>query len=1301
MNPKPQTQKINKVLGLACAIILSAASVKAADRFWSGGTASYNSAASWGGTLPGGGDNAINNSGAANTVLISATDPNWTINDIRSGDGGANQGPWLQTGANVTLNGWFRLGIGTGTGKYEMSGGTLTVNAARFNVGEGGTAVFNFTGGTITKNGGGDFAVPDGGTGVMNQTNGTLNIASGEFWVGQGTGANGTYNLSGNGSVTVNSWIAVGRGGGTGTLNLSNNASITKTGTGTSFIVGAAGTGTLNQTGGAATNLSSDTWLGENGTGVWNMSAGSDTLGFFQLGRNGGSSGTFNLNGGTLAVNQIAGGAGTGILNFNGGTLQARVATASFMSGVAGNLQAGGATIDSQAFNVTISSILADAGGGTLTKLGSGTLTLAGANSYTGSTTVSAGKLIEGTASTVTSAVTVANTAGYGVSVLVANGQVSHGNVTLSGAANTLDFLLGNFGNPALAPLNVTSVLNVNGTTTVNITDALPQVGQFPLISYLTKTGAGTFALGTLPAGVSATLSNNVANSSIDLVISSTALIRWDGQVAGGIWDINTTTNWTDYITTLPAKFTTGAAVFFDDLALGTTNVNLGVTVAPGSVTVTNNTLSYVLYGVGKISGATSFVKQGTNSFTIANTNTYTGPTVISGGQLSITNIANGGLPSAIGQSSSNSANLVLDGGKLSYSGPAVTTDRGYTLNQSSTLDAQSDMTFNGPVSPTINANFAKTGNGTLSIKRAGVNTLSIGGGGAAYNIVNGAVVMDGSIGGGQTNSITGELWAGGTTNSTGGNLVLTNTTLNLSSWLAIARGTGTGGYTSSVSMYNSALRSGNMSMGFDAGIAGTLEMATLTMNGTSTFTNNGDSNLGESSGGTAIVSMNDSSVFFGNNRMMVGWHTGAIGAMTVANSAKVVLNAWISIGNEGGVGSVLVKDSGSLYCGDLNVCDVNAGQGDLVVTNAAAVKANAIFVGKGAGSIGNFTQSGGTVSGQNGGGAYVEIGSSPTSSGTINLNAGTFLARQIRSVPNGITNGATSTFNFNGGLLVAAADLFQNVSADFLNNLTVANVLAGGLNLDSGTNNIRITQPLLGAVGDGGLTKAGSGSLLLNGVNTYTNTTLVTAGSLSGNGTIAGPVIIQASGNIGSSGNDGIRTLTINNNLTFAGNVVARVNTSASPSNDLVVVTGTLNKTGTGTVSVSNVGTNALQAGQSFKLFSQPVVGGGVLTVSGGGAVWTNKLAIDGSIQVVSILAPPNFTAGGVTRLPDGNISLTATGTIGSSYRLWATTNLVLTPITTTWTLLNSGTVTTSPFTNTDLTATNFAQRFYIFSTP
>jgi GH35 family endo-1,4-beta-xylanase len=107
------------------------------------------------------------------------------------------------------------------------------------------------------------------------------------------------------------------------------------------------------------------------------------------------------------------------------------------------------------------------------------------------------------------------------------------------------------------------------------------------------------------------------------------------------------------------------------------------------------------------------------------------------------------------------------------------------------------------------------------------------------------------------------------------------------------------------------------------------------------------------------------------------------------------------------------------------------------------------------------------------------------------------------------------------------------------------------------------------------------------------------------------------------------------------------------------------------------------------------------------GGTPTVHKLTLDPGATTnlvtytVPPMTPPNFYAGKIGQLPERNISLVATGSVGTLYRLWASTNIALTPVTTTWDLLGSFSVTNSPFTNFDLTATNFSHRFYRFSSP
>jgi autotransporter-associated beta strand protein len=199
-------------------------------------------------------------------------------------------------------------------------------------------------------------------------------------------------------------------------------------------------------------------------------------------------------------------------------------------------------------------------------------------------------------------------------------------------------------------------------------------------------------------------------------------------------------------------------------------------------------------------------------------------------------------------------------------------------------------------------------------------------------------------------------------------------------------------------------------------------------------------------------------------------------------------------------------------------------------------------------------------------------------------------------------------------------------------------------------------------------LTKLGTGTLTLSAANTYTGDTTVSNGTLAlaissaianssaiklvagttldvsavapfsvgaaqtltGAGTVNGSV--QVDGTLAPVG-----TLTFNNDLTINGNLKFGLNKFLAQSNDLVVVNGTLNNAGTGTLTVTNLGP-ALAVGDKFTLFSQALPNGNNLTiVPPSGVTFTNKLTTDGSIEVL--------TAPAIASNPT-NISFSVSGT-------------------------------------------------------
>jgi autotransporter-associated beta strand protein len=97
---------------------------------------------------------------------------------------------------------------------------------------------------------------------------------------------------------------------------------------------------------------------------------------------------------------------------------------------------------------------------------------------------------------------------------------------------------------------------------------------------------------------------------------------------------------------------------------------------------------------------------------------------------------------------------------------------------------------------------------------------------------------------------------------------------------------------------------------------------------------------------------------------------------------------------------------------------------------------------------------------------------------------------------------------------------------------------------------------------------------------------------------------------------------------------------------------------------------------------------------------MWGTRSSNTVYVDDVSLTAVPMFPyIWNINRRANGSMNFTATGETNQTYSLMMSTNLAL-PLAS-WTVLSSGTVTESPFTLSDLTATNAPRRFYYLRMP
>jgi outer membrane autotransporter protein len=408
--------------------------------FSSGGTGGADSTTGSGAT-GGGSSSSIDGGGGGGGAGTVSGGAGGTIGGTPGGNGGVGAGGSGNNGDNSPS------GVGGGGGGGGAAGlfsaGTATTTTALTGGTGGGGGVGGGGGGGISPGGGGGGGA--GGYGAI-VSSGTYTIGSGGSATGGGGGAGGRANAGGgpanvsggnggsggvgvflgSGATLSNAGAIAGGNGGAGGIVIN--------GTGTDGVAGAGGAGILGSginiinsgsiTGGTGLGGQANAITFTGGANTLTLQAGSTitgaiaVTGSLTLGQATaatlsntitGSGSVIKSNTGTLTLagtNSYSGGTtvsgglvnfsslanfGSGAITLNGGGVQWATGTSTDISSQLGALGAGDGTFDTNGNTVTLASAIGGTGG--LAKAGTGTLILAGANSYTGGTTVGSGVL--------------------------------------------------------------------------------------------------------------------------------------------------------------------------------------------------------------------------------------------------------------------------------------------------------------------------------------------------------------------------------------------------------------------------------------------------------------------------------------------------------------------------------------------------------------------------------------------------------------------------------------------------------------------------------------------------------------------------------------------------------------------------------------------------------------------------------------------------------------------------------------------------------------------------------------------
>jgi len=814
-----------------------------------------------------------------------------------------------------------------------------------------------------------------------------------------------------------------------------------------------------------------------------------------------------------------------------------------------------------------------------LTFSGPGTWSLTGVNTFTGGVTVNGGQVNISTATSSTNAIIVANGAKLGVNVASLGATLYASTLTLNTSATTLNFQ--NLNSTATAALTCVGNLAANGTTTINITNGtFVATNNYPLIAYGSKTGSGSFVLGSLPAGVTATLDSSASPIILQVTAAPAAPVPgivWNGNVSA-TWD-TTSANWMSGGTTgLFYQNTTN--VIFDDTLTGTSALTLNSTVSPVGVVFNNITTNYSISGSGKISGSTSLQKNGGGALILATANDYSGGTTLAGGSLQV---GNGGTAGAFGS------------GAVTVTGPGTT----LAFNRTDAITMPNTISGGGGI-PNLQFNsgavtLGGSSDNTYAIATVNTNaTLVLGKtSGASVHALNGATVnLGGTLqlagsGGNQINDSASVTLAGGAFDLAG----QTETLSAVNGFGLLTNSTGGG----VLNLSSLASQTGTLS----------LNVGTLTMSGglvaqTGTLAVNGGTlNLvgnGQSAGGTGVQGGAD---FIMNGGNVNGGAYFAVGNTTSSDIAYATFNGGtFSTSNEQLNGyrspAVVTVNSGAV----LNLFTYSYGSQPLTSYFNGGTINTYIFKSRGAGDLQMYFN-----------GVTVQ----PTASVAGFFPFGTGYANQHAYI---------STNGLNLNLATFAIGIGQSLEHDAALDAIVPTPDGGITVYGSGTLTLSGVNTYTGNTIVSNATLNVTGSLVA-GADVKSGATLT------GTGTLNGPVTVESGGNLAPQ-IGAIGTLTINSNLTLqAGSSVSVEVNPTNATSDLI--TGLNHLTYGGTLVVTNLA-GTLTAGDQFTLFSAVNPTNNFSSISGtpgANLAWSFN-PTNGVLSVVSTMAtnPTNITA-------------------------------------------------------------------------